>query len=72
MREICFTVQSERHFPELDGIRGLAIVGVLSSHGAGLSGLFVGFHNSLADKLLRYACVPLWAEWISSLCSLAS
>jgi peptidoglycan/LPS O-acetylase OafA/YrhL len=52
--------QSGRHFPELDGIRGLAIVGVLCSHGAGLSGLFDGSHHSVADKLLRYACVPLW------------
>jgi peptidoglycan/LPS O-acetylase OafA/YrhL len=40
--------------PELDGIRGLAIVGVLCSHGVGLSGRFDGSHNSLADKLLRY------------------
>jgi peptidoglycan/LPS O-acetylase OafA/YrhL len=60
MRETRSTVQSERHFPELDGIRGLAIVGVLCSHGAGLSGLFGGSHHSLADKLLSYACVPLW------------
>ncbi|MGC2448217.1 MAG: acyltransferase [Candidatus Sulfotelmatobacter sp.] len=38
----------------------MAIVGVLCSHGVGISGLFDGSHNSLADKLLRYACVPLW------------
>ena len=60
MSETRSTGQSERHFPELDGIRGLAIVGVLCSHGVGLSGLFDGSHNSLADKLLKYACVPLW------------
>jgi|SRR5580658_151660 peptidoglycan/LPS O-acetylase OafA/YrhL len=60
MSETRSSGQAERHFPELDGIRGLAIVGVLCSHGAGLSGLFDGSHNALADKLLRYACVPLW------------
>lgn len=60
MSEIRTSGQSEKHFPELDGIRGLAIVGVLCSHGAGLSGLFDGSHNSLADKCLRYAFVPLW------------
>jgi peptidoglycan/LPS O-acetylase OafA/YrhL len=58
MSETRSTGQSERHFPELDGIRGLAIVGVLCSHGVVLSGLFD--HNSLADKILKYACVPLW------------
>jgi peptidoglycan/LPS O-acetylase OafA/YrhL len=60
MSEIRATGQSGKHFPELDGIRGLAIVGVLCSHGVGISGLFDASHNSLADKLLRYACVPLW------------
>lgn len=60
MTEIRNTRQSERHCPELDGIRGLAIMGVLCSHGVGLSGLFDGPNSSLAEKLLRYACVPLW------------
>jgi peptidoglycan/LPS O-acetylase OafA/YrhL len=60
MSEIGAARHSARHFPELDGIRGLAILGVLCSHGVGLSGLFDSAHNSLADKLLRYACVPLW------------
>ncbi|MGA8272372.1 MAG: acyltransferase [Candidatus Sulfotelmatobacter sp.] len=51
----------QQHFPELDGIRGLAILGVLCSHGAGLSGLFdPSHHYSIADKLVRYASVPLW------------
>jgi peptidoglycan/LPS O-acetylase OafA/YrhL len=61
--------RGERHFPELDGIRGLAIVGVLCSHGVGLSGLFDGSHNFLADKLLSYACVPLCGGGGSLLCA---
>jgi peptidoglycan/LPS O-acetylase OafA/YrhL len=54
------TANNEAHmrFPELDGIRGLAIVGVLFSHGAGLSGLFQD--PSLTSKLFRYCMVPLW------------
>ena len=52
--------ESAHIMPELDGIRGLAILGVLCSHGAGLSGLFTGPSITLADKLLLYAMVPLW------------
>jgi peptidoglycan/LPS O-acetylase OafA/YrhL len=52
--------QSEQHFPELDGIRGLAILGVLCSHGAGLTGIFDSVPNSPADKLIKFAMVPLW------------
>ncbi|HZZ37902.1 MAG TPA: acyltransferase, partial [Acidobacteriaceae bacterium] len=50
--------KARNHLPELDGIRGLAILGVLCSHGAGLSGLFVD--PSRASTLFRYAMVPLW------------
>lgn len=50
----------KNYSPELDGIRGLAILGVLCSHGAGLSGVFAGAHTVLADKLVHYALVPLW------------
>lgn len=53
--------KSERtHYPELDGIRGLAILGVLCSHGVGLIGLFDGPHLSLSDKLVKYSTIPLW------------
>ncbi|HEX3662694.1 MAG TPA: acyltransferase [Acidobacteriaceae bacterium] len=50
--------KSAKHLPELDGIRGLAILGVLCSHGAGLTGLFVG--PSKVDFLFQYCMVPLW------------
>jgi len=49
------------HLPELDGIRGLAILGVLGSHGVGLIGLFDGQNLSALDKLVRYLMTPLWA-----------
>ncbi len=52
--------QPQSHLPELDGIRGLAILGVLCSHGAGLTGIFDVAPHSLADKLLKFAMVPLW------------
>ena len=51
---------SKEHRPELDGIRGLAILGVLCSHGVGLIGLFDGAQLSVADKLLKYSMTPLW------------
>src|SRR5579863_2889035 len=51
---------AKAHSPELDGIRGLAILGVLCSHGVGLIGLFEGSQLSLADKLLKYSMTPLW------------
>jgi peptidoglycan/LPS O-acetylase OafA/YrhL len=41
-------MQPQQRFPELDGIRGLAILGVLCSHGASLSGIFAGAHSQLA------------------------
>jgi peptidoglycan/LPS O-acetylase OafA/YrhL len=50
--------RSKQHSPELDGIRGLAILGVLCSHGAGMTGIFDA--PLLPDKILRYALVPLW------------
>ncbi len=50
--------KSHTHLPELDGIRGLAILGVLCSHGAGLTGLFLN-HN-FSSELFRYCMVPLW------------
>lgn len=52
--------KSPSHMPELDGIRGLAILGVLCSHGAVLSGAFGYINNSFAEKLLLYLMVPLW------------
>ena len=52
----------EGHRPELDGIRGLAILAVLCSHGVGVTGIFLVRHNSLAlaDIILAYLMVPLW------------
>ena len=46
--------------PELDGIRGLAILGVLCSHVVGLSGILNGNSPSLLEKLLSHAAVPMW------------
>jgi peptidoglycan/LPS O-acetylase OafA/YrhL len=50
--------KAESHLPELDGIRGLAILGVLCSHGAGLTGLFV--QPTVLNKVFRTLAVPLW------------
>jgi peptidoglycan/LPS O-acetylase OafA/YrhL len=46
--------------PELDGIRGLAIIGVLCSHGVSLIGLFEGPNLSFLDKFVMYSMSPLW------------
>lgn len=46
--------------PELDGIRGLAILGVLCSHGAGFTGIFGRLPVSHADALFSQMMVPLW------------
>jgi peptidoglycan/LPS O-acetylase OafA/YrhL len=46
--------------PELDGIRGLAILGVLCSHIAGMSGILNGKSPSIPEKLLTHAMVPMW------------
>lgn len=54
------TKESSSHAPELDGIRGLAILGVLCSHGVGLSGLFRRTPNSLLENFFAYFTIPLW------------
>ena len=46
--------------PELDGIRGLAILGVLCSHIAVLGGIISAELPSLPERLLLYAMVPMW------------
>jgi len=46
--------------PELDGIRGLAILGVLCSHIAGLSGILDAYSPSFPERLLSRLMVPLW------------
>jgi peptidoglycan/LPS O-acetylase OafA/YrhL len=46
--------------PELDGIRGLAILGVLCSHVVGLSGILNGNSPSLLEMLLSHTVVPMW------------
>ncbi len=46
--------------PELDGIRGLAILGVMCSHGVGVSGLFRRTPNSLVENFFAYFTIPLW------------
>jgi peptidoglycan/LPS O-acetylase OafA/YrhL len=53
-------LRSRQHSPELDGIRGLAILGVLCSHGAGLTGIFDSSRHVLPDTIVKYALVPLW------------
>lgn len=50
--------RQSQYLPELDGIRGLAILGVLCSHGVGLTGLFAG--TSVGDRLISHLMVPLW------------
>lgn len=52
--------EGKTHRPELDGVRGLAILGVLCSHSVSLTGLFDGPHASLFEKLVKYAMTPLW------------
>jgi peptidoglycan/LPS O-acetylase OafA/YrhL len=52
--------QNQRHMPELDGIRGLAILGVLCSHIAGMSGILNTVSPSIAEKLLSHFLVPMW------------
>ncbi len=54
------TKEFSRHAPELDGIRGLAVLGVLCSHGVGLSGLFRRTPNSLLENFFAYFTIPLW------------
>lgn len=46
--------------PELDGIRGLAILGVLCSHLAGLGGIVNNTYPTVAEKLLLHLAVPMW------------
>jgi peptidoglycan/LPS O-acetylase OafA/YrhL len=46
--------------PELDGIRGLAILGVLCSHGTSLTGIFGGMPTSIACNVFMHLMVPLW------------
>jgi len=52
--------ENQKHMPELDGIRGLAILGVLGSHIAGLSGIMNAISPSLPEKLLSHLMVPMW------------
>jgi peptidoglycan/LPS O-acetylase OafA/YrhL len=50
--------QSSQRKPELDGLRGLAILGVLLSHGVGLAGIFP--YTSFSNRVFAYFTVPLW------------
>jgi len=59
IRQSSVSAQGVR-LPELDGIRGLAIVGVLLSHGARMTGIFVSMPQSIVAWLYRFAVVPLW------------
>jgi len=54
------TKETTKHLPELDGIRGSAILGVMCSHGVGLSGLFRRTPNSLLENFFAYFTIPLW------------
>jgi len=49
-----------RHLPELDGIRGLAILGVLCSHLAGMGGILNVNSPARWEKVLLHIAVPLW------------
>lgn len=50
----------EKHLPELDGIRGLAILGVLCSHVAGMSGVLSINSPAPWEKVLLHITIPLW------------
>jgi len=52
--------ETQKHMPELDGIRGLAILGVLCSHIAGMSGIMNVKSPSFPEKLLSHVMVPMW------------
>ena len=44
--------------PELDGLRGLAILCVMLSHGVGVTGIF--HYRSITDRFFAFFMVPLW------------
>lgn len=48
------------HLPELDGIRGLAILGVLCSHIAGMGGVLNIISPAAWEKVALRAAIPLW------------
>jgi peptidoglycan/LPS O-acetylase OafA/YrhL len=50
---------SQNRMPELDGIRGLAILAVLCSHLAGLSGILNEHTPTFIEKLLVHIAVPM-------------
>jgi peptidoglycan/LPS O-acetylase OafA/YrhL len=52
--------RQSQYLPELDGIRGLAILGVLCSHGVGVTGLFATTNISAPDNIFEHLMVPLW------------
>lgn len=52
--------ESQPHSPELDGVRGLAILAVLCSHGATVSGIFDAGPDHLTDLGMKYAMIPMW------------
>jgi peptidoglycan/LPS O-acetylase OafA/YrhL len=60
MRESGVSNGAMTHLPELDGIRGLAILCVLLSHGTGLTGLFRTVSHSSLEDFFAYFLVPLW------------
>jgi peptidoglycan/LPS O-acetylase OafA/YrhL len=50
--------EAQRHMPELDGIRGLAILGVLCSHGVALAAALAPV--SVLQVAVRLVLTPLW------------
>jgi peptidoglycan/LPS O-acetylase OafA/YrhL len=52
--------RQSQHLPELDGIRGLAILGVLGSHGVSVTGIFENTNISVPDNIFEHLMVPLW------------
>jgi peptidoglycan/LPS O-acetylase OafA/YrhL len=52
--------ETPKHMPELDGIRGLAILGVFCSHVAAFSGILNLSSPTLMEKILYHLMIPLW------------
>jgi peptidoglycan/LPS O-acetylase OafA/YrhL len=52
--------RQSKYLPELDGIRGVAILGVLCSHGVGVTGIFENTNTSVPANIFEHLMVPLW------------
>lgn len=52
--------RQSKYLPELDGIRGVAILDVLCSHGVGVTGIFENTNTSVPANIFEHLMVPLW------------